>query len=72
MGEMRTFHELPSLLVDITPLALHRHHTFHLGNVVRRTALFLERLPHLQQRDALQGKRIIRYYKLFSSLQKDG
>jgi hypothetical protein len=42
MGEMRTFHELSSLLVDITPLALHRHHAFHLGNVVRRTTLFLE------------------------------
>jgi hypothetical protein len=39
---MRTFHELPCLLVDVTPLALHWHHAFHLGNVVRRTALFLE------------------------------
>jgi len=39
---MRTFDELSSLLVDVTPLALHRHHAFHLGNVVRRTALFLE------------------------------
>jgi len=42
MGEMRTFHELSSLLVDVTPLALHRHHAFHLGYVVRRTTLFFE------------------------------
>jgi hypothetical protein len=39
---MRTFHELPSLLIDVTLLALHGHHAFHLGNVVRCTALFLE------------------------------
>jgi hypothetical protein len=61
---MRTFHELPSLLVEGTLLALHRHHVFHLGNIVRRTTLFLECLPHLQQRDALQVKKTTRNHQI--------
>jgi len=44
---VQTFHKLPGLFVDVAPLALHRHHAFHLGDIVCRAVLLLEGLPNL-------------------------
>ena len=49
----RTLDRLAGFLVDLAPLADDGHHALHLLDVLLGTVLLLERLPDLQEGDAL-------------------
>lgn len=49
----RTFDGLAGLFVDDAPFARDGHHALHLHHILRGAVLLLERLPDLEQDDAL-------------------